>query len=276
MAHSCWACGQQNDGGFTHCVNPACGLPLSPARPAPPDTSVMRTRPCYLRMLVLPVGITMVIILAAVHALMAQVHGPLQTDHANSQLTPLMSAPPTAAGPAVSPTGPVAFPLPSQVPAGRPPAGAPHPGPSVFTVDEGPASGPYHMRSLSGGCFDIGYTSTGQTPMFTQKPCSPDTATVRFELEALGSGRYRMTAVPQRGITAGQALCVSSAGTDRMVVLDGCASTRDDQVVQFVETAKDWYQLWVDGGCVTATGRDARTRACGSSQAQRFTFTPAT
>jgi hypothetical protein len=230
-----------------------------------------------MRMLVLPAGITMVIILAAVHALMAQVHGPLNPDRAGSRHSPLTSPPPVAAaGPAGSPTpGPVVFPLPDQLPAGRPPGREPQPsGPPAAVAGDGPASGPYHMRSLSGGCFDIGYSPASPMPIFTQLPCSATATMVRFELEALGSGRYRMTAVPRRGVNAGQSLCVSSAGADRMVVLDGCVPSRDDQVVQLVETSKDWYELWVDGGCVTAAGREARTHACGSSQAQRFTFTP--
>jgi len=272
MARSCWACGQQNDGGSTHCVNPACGLPLTPAEP---DTTVIPTRPCYLRMLALPAGITMVIVLAAAHALMSPLTGPLSADKAGSSPAPLSpsappSAPPSAATTGVTPTaGPVTLPLPGHTTTTRPSA----PPPPAHEHTGGPVSGAYHMKSLNGGCFDIGYTSD-QTPMVAQKPCSSGGPMIRFELAALGSARYRMTAVPQRGINAGQALCVSSAGKDRTLVLDRCQTARADQVLDFVETTEDWYQIQVGGVCVTAMGPDARTSACGNSQAQRFTFTP--
>lgn len=274
MARSCWACGQQNDGGSTHCVNPACGLPLSPAHNEPADTSVMPSRPCYVRMLALPAGITMVIVLAAVHALMAPLHGQMSPGHAGSTLTQPAASPTAAtAGPQPSPSGgPVNLALPGGSVSVRP-SGPPVPTPSIHVHADGPAPGAYQMRSLNGGCFDVGYTPD-QTPMVAQKSCSAGATLGRFDLEALGGGHYRMTAVPQRGINAGQPLCVSSAGSDRMMVLAGCETTSSEQVFLFVETSDEWYQIQVTGGCVQAMGRDARTKACGSSQAQRFTFTP--
>jgi len=212
-----------------------------------------------------------VIVLAAVHALVAPLHG-LSSNRAKNQ------GPPPAAPPAATATAspapadaPVVFPLPSLTGTARP-SGPAAPTPSAHAHD-GPVSGAYTMRSLNGGCFDIGYTST-QTPMVAQQPCSPSTPMGRFDLQALGDGQYRITAIPQRGIEAGMALCVSPTGADRMVVLDGCETSRTDQVLHFIETSEDWYQIQVPGGCVTAMGRDARTKACGSSQTQRFTFTP--
>jgi len=271
MARSCWACGQQNDGGTAHCVNPACGLPLTPAEAAAPDTPVLPTRPCYLRMLALPAGITMVIVLAAVHALMAPLHGSLSPEQAaNTGPTPPASHRAVAGGP--SPPDNPAFPLPSRTGTTTRPSGPPVPSPPAH-VHDGPVSGAYAMKSLTDGCFDIGYTST-QAPMVAQRPCSSTGPVGRFDLQALGDGRYRITAIPQRGIEAGQALCVSPAGIDKIIMFDGCETERADQILVFTETGNDIYQIQVNGGCVTAMGREARTRACGSSQAQRFTFTP--
>lgn len=275
MARSCWACGQQNDGGSTHCVNPACGLPLSPAAPEGSDTSGIPARPCYLRMLALPAGITMVIVLAAVHALMASPGGSLSPSQADNVPVPLSAPPPAAtSGPQPSPSvGPVVLPLPGGSVTVRP-SGPPVPTPSAHVHADGPVSGGYYMKSLNGGCFEVGYT-TSQTPMVAQKSCTSGVPMGRFDLEALGGGRYRMTAVPQRGINAGQPLCLSSGGSDKMMVLTECEATSAEQVFLFVETGDEWYQIQVTGGCVQAMGRDARTKACGSSQAQRFTFTPA-
>jgi len=272
MARSCWACGQQNDGGSTHCVNPACGLPLSPDQPGAADTSIVHTRPCYIRMLALPATITMVIVLAAVHALVASKDGLLTADSTSSSLRP-RSTPSATPLPGPTDSGaPVNFPLPLSNGTAKP-SGPPVPTASAHEHADGPVSGAYHMKSLSGGCFDIGYTSD-QTPMVAQRSCTTNPPLGRFVLETLGEGRYRITAVPQRGITAGLPLCMSSPGQDLMVVLDGCEQARDDQILLFVEITEDWYQIKVGDGCVTAMGRDTRTKACGSSQTQRFTFIP--
>lgn len=271
MARSCWACGQQSDAGATYCANPVCGLPLIPDQPGAPDTSAVYTRPCYIRMLALPATITMVIVLAAVHALVAPKHGLLSADNDDEP----KAASSLSATPLPDPTGtdaPVNFPLPSSNGTAKP-NGPPAPTATTHAHTDGPVSGAYRMRSLSGSCFDIGYTSD-QTPMITQRSCTTSPPPGRFDLEALGDGRYRITAVPQRGITAGLPLCVSSQGQDLMVVLDGCEPTRTDQVMLFVETSEDWYQIKIGGGCVTAMSRDTRTKTCGTSQAQRFTFIP--
>jgi len=221
-------------------------------------------------MLALPAGITMVIVLAAVHALMAPLHG-LSADKAGGGVSPLPAHSPPATAQPTPTDGAVIFPLPDHGTAH--PSRPPGPTPPAHQDHDGPVSGPYYMKSFNGGCFDIGYT-TNQTPMVAQRPCSTSPPMARFDLQALGEGRYRMSAVAQRGITAGQALCLSSAGSDRMMVFDGCETTRADQLMTFVETSEEWYQIQVPGGCVTAMGHDARTKACANSQAQLFTFTP--
>lgn len=70
MARPCRACGRFNDDGvFAHCVNPACGMPLDlPPEPVDPGLAD-RIGHNALRRLVLPIGIALIIVLSAAHAL---------------------------------------------------------------------------------------------------------------------------------------------------------------------------------------------------------------
>src|SRR5687767_14707649 len=144
MARSCWACGQQNDGSFTQCVNPVCGLPLNHDRPGVPDTSIVPARPCFVRIYALPATITMVIVLAAVHALIAPKHGLMSSEDATGSPAQRASVQATPHPGPTDPGGPVTFPLPWPHGTGKPtgPAGStapPQPGAG------GPEPGTYQV-----------------------------------------------------------------------------------------------------------------------------------